>query len=457
LGYAGNVALHLELQSWDESRNVINAWEMQAGGDWIGVTYLGKLDDWNLKPPFGTWLIAICIKLFGFSEFAVRIPSLLFGTGTLLIVYFFLFNKTKNYFLSAFASLGLGSSVAFFGQHCWTTADYDVILVFFNTLSFIAVYKIVLEKSERWWIVLGISSGLAFMTKTLPGLLPVFFLLIGGVVTGSWSFLKNVKFILRSAALFLLITLPFFIAREALYEDHYIPRAASEDIVKRMTTVVEEHSGGWDYYITNMSYRFEEGYKFFYGASILFLLSFFIKKITMPAEQMREAGFILLCVVFYFAVFSVSTTKISWYTLPAYPLMLISVVYIVRYIPGGWYRVLAYPVSVLVIIFQLNRLLAHTSLWTTRNYEKVTKEIILPNKEELIGKKIFSSGEIMPSAVAYLQVFSEGQYFPVNRESVEKITIPAGEEAFLLTADEEERPALEVMLRAGSFILYKIE
>lgn len=65
------------LNEWDEPRRGVNAMELLQNGDLVNMYYGGKPDTWHAKPPLMVWLIAISFKVFGYNEFALRLPSAL--------------------------------------------------------------------------------------------------------------------------------------------------------------------------------------------------------------------------------------------------------------------------------------------------------------------------------------------------------------------------------------------
>src|ERR1700722_19532584 len=71
---------------WDESRLAVNALEMSQRGFGLVTTYGFQPDLWNTKPPLLIWLEAGSMHLFGASEWALRLPSLLAGLATLVLV-----------------------------------------------------------------------------------------------------------------------------------------------------------------------------------------------------------------------------------------------------------------------------------------------------------------------------------------------------------------------------------
>jgi len=93
---------------WDEARGVSSGVEMARTGLNIVVTYDFKPDVWSTKPPLLIWLIAACVRVFGASNWSVRIPSLLAAIGTLALVMGFTWRLTY----SRWVTLGAGAMLA---------------------------------------------------------------------------------------------------------------------------------------------------------------------------------------------------------------------------------------------------------------------------------------------------------------------------------------------------------
>lgn len=92
--------------SWDEVSIGYNAYSILKTGKDEHGRFL-PLDAFiaygDYKPPFAIYATVPFIALFGLNEFAVRFPSVLFGTLTVLVTYFLvkeLFKKSKNYELT---------------------------------------------------------------------------------------------------------------------------------------------------------------------------------------------------------------------------------------------------------------------------------------------------------------------------------------------------------------------
>ncbi len=70
-----------------EGRNAEIAREILLTHDWVTPhgDFVPVLD----KPIFLHWLIALCYKLFGVSEWSARLPSALAGLGSVVLIYLF--------------------------------------------------------------------------------------------------------------------------------------------------------------------------------------------------------------------------------------------------------------------------------------------------------------------------------------------------------------------------------
>ena len=100
-----------DLWNPDEPRYAEVAREMVKGGDWILLHLNGR--DYGNKPPLFFWLMAFSSYLWqGFTSFAVRFPSALFGTLTVLLT-FFLGKELYTSRAGLFSGLVLATSVEF--------------------------------------------------------------------------------------------------------------------------------------------------------------------------------------------------------------------------------------------------------------------------------------------------------------------------------------------------------
>src|SRR3989338_6749995 len=75
---------------WDEVSLAYNAKSLlQTGKDEFGHSWPLSIQSFNdYKPPVYTYLLIPVLKVFGNTDFAVRFPSALAGTLTVLVTYF---------------------------------------------------------------------------------------------------------------------------------------------------------------------------------------------------------------------------------------------------------------------------------------------------------------------------------------------------------------------------------
>jgi 4-amino-4-deoxy-L-arabinose transferase-like glycosyltransferase len=134
---------------------------------------------WLHKQPLFLWLIAISIKIFGATEFALRLPSALMGS----VLVFFTFRIARICFSDNRISVFAAFLVAFsyyqieLGGGRLPIDHNDVSFCFFITASVWALAEYHRNNSAKWALWIGIFSGLAILCKWLTG----------GIVYAGWA------------------------------------------------------------------------------------------------------------------------------------------------------------------------------------------------------------------------------------------------------------------------------
>lgn len=134
---------------------------MAQSDDWITPQIHQGVPFWG-KPPLSTWLSAGSIRLFGVSEFAVRLPSLFIALAVLGLV-FCLAAKRRGRDFALLATAGLGSSALFFiGSGVVHT---DTALLLGTTLCMVAFWRSIAQapRGNRLWghlFFIGLAIGL---------------------------------------------------------------------------------------------------------------------------------------------------------------------------------------------------------------------------------------------------------------------------------------------------------
>ncbi len=164
----------------DEGMHAATSKDMVLSGDWITPQFNGK--NFYDKPVLFNWLAAISFLLFGFTEFAARLPAAVLGTGCVLVTYFL----GKRMFSPTVGLLGgaiLATSMEFVVLS--RVVVHDIALTFFITLALYFFYLGYADKSHRKtvWFAFYASLGFAVLSKgpigvLLPGLIIFLFLII---------------------------------------------------------------------------------------------------------------------------------------------------------------------------------------------------------------------------------------------------------------------------------------
>ena len=120
----------------DEPRFATAAREMLRSGNLIVPRFIGVLRP--EKPPMIYWLMDVSYKLFGVSGMAARLPSVLFGTLTLLVVYW-MAGRRFGRATGLLSALMLSVASLYFVETRMATADS--VLIFFTTLCMACVWE----------------------------------------------------------------------------------------------------------------------------------------------------------------------------------------------------------------------------------------------------------------------------------------------------------------------------
>lgn len=173
---------------------------------WIGKPFYDH-------PPLGIWLMALSFKLFGVSEMSARLPSVVLGVGTILLVYGTALVLYKRKSIGFVAALILGSSVWFVARA--RSGNLDTIFTFFYMASIYCALKA--REDARWFITLGLAFGGLIMSKTLVGLSALPLMIYGSFP--SWTKLKNWKYLIIGIFVVGAIVLPWYSQQRAAHPE----------------------------------------------------------------------------------------------------------------------------------------------------------------------------------------------------------------------------------------------
>lgn len=305
----------MPIQLWDESRNIVNALEMRQRGFGLVTTYAGAPDVWNTKPPLLIWLMAASVSVFGPSEWALRLPSMLAALGTVAMLFWFVRRTTGSVATAALAAALLVLSPAFFGEHSARTADYDALLLFFVT-SYLCLLFLALQRERPAPVLLaliGVAICCAFLTKSVAALVPGVGVVLYLAVTARWRRLFATPGYVVLGLGVMGALLLFLLLRE--WEGPgYLQAAWFNDVRGRFASSLVTAKARW-FYLDQLRAGF-------FAAAPLVLLSPIVLFFTRSPT--RELLVFSLCIVVAtLGVFTCAASKLDHYILPAVPFMAI--------------------------------------------------------------------------------------------------------------------------------------
>ncbi|MHB1920897.1 MAG: ArnT family glycosyltransferase [Chitinophagaceae bacterium] len=164
------IGVHIDVLDMDAAQYASMSREMLQRGDLLHVFDQGK--DYLDKPPFIFWICSFSMRLFGISNFAYKLPSILFALLAIFSTYRFarLFYEES---IATLAALVLATSQTLFliTQDCRT----DTILmgaVIFSIWQWAAWFR-----NRKWihWFWGSVGIGIGMLTKGPVALMVPFF------------------------------------------------------------------------------------------------------------------------------------------------------------------------------------------------------------------------------------------------------------------------------------------
>jgi len=155
----------------DEGRYSSAGINMHDSGDWLIPTLDGQHPHLT-KPPMTYWALATSFAALGHNEWAARLPSALAYIGTGL----FLFGLGRRLCPQQPWLPAVVWGLSFAPAIASNIVSTDPPLVFFETAAmyaFVEAWSRESPDARRWFVLMWLGWGLAFMTKGPPGLLPL--------------------------------------------------------------------------------------------------------------------------------------------------------------------------------------------------------------------------------------------------------------------------------------------
>ena len=280
---------------------------------------------WLHKQPLFLWQIALSLKVFGTTELAVRIPSILMHAIMPLFIYRIgkiSINENAAY------NAALLFSVAYFPLELvtgrYSTDHNDIAFLFYITGSFWAWFEYEKSQKKYWLLLIGMFSGCAVLVKWLMGLLVYIIWVITKLLTDKKGRLniKSYLPLLYSGLISLLIFLPWQIYISIKYplESSYEYKMISSHFFK----AIEGHTESIWYYFT-------DGLEIMYGSGdlvpFILLLGIILLLIKIPNKIYKVA--IASTILFVYIFYTLAATKMVAFTIIVLPFVYLGLGYLI--------------------------------------------------------------------------------------------------------------------------------
>ncbi|MFE0732836.1 ArnT family glycosyltransferase [Streptomyces antibioticus] len=169
---AATLLLYLYNLSASGYANSFYSAAVQAGSQSWKALFFGSLDAGNAitvdKPPASLWPMALSVRLFGLNSWAILVPEVLMGVGTVAVVY----ASVRRRFSPA-AGLIAGGVLALtpVAALMFRFNNPDAMLALLTAVACYFVARAVEDGRTRWLLWAGVAIGFAFLAKTLQAFL----------------------------------------------------------------------------------------------------------------------------------------------------------------------------------------------------------------------------------------------------------------------------------------------
>jgi 4-amino-4-deoxy-L-arabinose transferase-like glycosyltransferase len=308
----------------DEGRYSEVAREMVASGDYItprsnGVAFLDK-------PVLYYWLQASAIKLFGISEWSLRLWPTLIGVLGTLILYAtgrLLYSRRAG----LLAAIMLASSPLYYGAAHYANLDLEVAsLVSDALLCFLAAIQGNVSARLKQFLLIAayVFAAAAALTKGLIGI--VFPAMIIGawiILLNRWRLLTKMR-LLSGLAIFLIITVPWYVLVQKANPEFLHFFFVTQQVSRFLTTQEFNSKAPLWFYLPVVLAGF-------FPWTVFLVQAIVQKSRAIWINHQRHATdlFLLLWLFIIFIFFSIPHSKLVGYILPLFPaLALITASYV---------------------------------------------------------------------------------------------------------------------------------
>jgi len=292
----------------DEGKHAVTSKEMILSEDWITPKFNGE--PFYDKPVFYNWLVALAFLVFGFTEFAARLPAAVLGSGCVIITYL-LGKKLYNPSIGFLGAVILATSVEFIILS--RTVVHDISLVFFITFAlylFYIGYKDNRHRKRNLLLFYG-ALGFAVLAKGPVGLA------LPAITIGLYLIVeRNLKFIMKmqigwGILIFLAFASPWYILI-SLKNPDYAGYFFIEQNLGSFLSSDSRHPNPFYYYIPVLFGGF-----FPWSCFLPLALIYAVRRKFKSIHE--STAFLVIWFSIIYIFFSIAGSKLPTYILPLFP------------------------------------------------------------------------------------------------------------------------------------------
>ncbi|MFC9291774.1 ArnT family glycosyltransferase, partial [Streptomyces sp. NPDC057052] len=145
---------------------------VQAGSQSWKAFFFGSLDSANAitvdKPPAALWPMALSVRIFGLNAWAILVPEVLMGVGSVAVVYASVrrrFSPASGLIAGAVLALTPVAALMF------RFNNPDAMLALLMAAACYLVVRALEDGRTKWLVWAGVAIGFAFLAKTLQAFL----------------------------------------------------------------------------------------------------------------------------------------------------------------------------------------------------------------------------------------------------------------------------------------------
>lgn len=372
---------------------------------------------WLHKQPLPLWTMSLSMLCFGTNELALRFPSILLSTLTIVLTYIigsYWYNKKIGYLAGFF--FAINGLIIELSAGRVATDHIDIFFLFFITLGIVCMIKFV-EKQHYYFLLLtGLSMGAAILTKWMPALIILPLAIVLMLDTQKLS----VKQIITYTGCIIIPAIVVFLPWQ-LYIYKYYPYEASWEAgfnMKHVTDILEGHGGPWYYYLDRIRINYGE---------LIYLPLIWILWLYSKSPFHKKHIFFIVWIFIPIFFFSYAKTKMQAYilfTAPAFFIITAAFFYwLYDYSRSSlnkrWYQFILALLLVLPLRYMIERVKPFSSVdrhpaWVkelqTLTFPNPTKSVLLnyPNSIEAMFYTPITAYAYIPEKTILNQLLNNG-------------------------------------------------